>query len=327
MKEENIISYNPDLNIYGKKSSYVLGNDVINTSLPNIKTETKINTNKSKTLINFIYYSPSSFINPIDELITILDKKLKDMENQTYSNSYLSSYFTTNDDSEKNKILKDNMCDFEYGSNILESYALLNSINNDLKSILKTYISCIFGENIDVSETYNIVKDYIAQIEKYEEKEEFNKVNYMSLYYDTKVAYILSDFIGQLDNTVSLLESEDNLSITSSNVNNIMNDFFTKENNIMEININDINKIRNNISTAIKNIYIKKQNIEDNLDLFSDIYNFDNGKEILYDIKSKCFEDLNSSVSDLMKICMNYNIIYGDLSQNLKNKSKYRNFQ
>ena len=65
----------------------------------------------------------------------------------------------------------------------------------------------------------------------------------------------------------------------------------------------------------------------ENVCCYKNIYNFDNGKEILYDIKNKCFEDLNSSVSDLMKICMNYNIIYGDLSQNLKNKSKYRNFQ
>lgn len=328
MDEKNIISYKPDLNIYGKASSFVKGNGAVSSAPVNIKTETNINTNKSKNLINFIYYSPKEAVNAINDLENFLNLKITDIIENHSDNIYKAEYFTENDVNKRELILEKNSNDLQYGSTELEMLSYIQKINADLYDILQLYMTCVFGEKADVSEVNDIIQSYISQIEGYEQQEQYTKVNYIDLYYETKVSYILSDFIGQLDSICSdFLNIKDKSSLTldtNSDSYKLLIEYFNKQNTELESNIFNVKNCSNNIYNALRNIYIKKQQLNKNLDLFSDAYNMEDSKELIYDIEGKCYDELDKCVSTLIKACMNYNMCYGDILETIKNKSKYR---
>ena len=329
MDENNIISYKPDLNIYGNTTTAIKGNGGISATVSdNIKFEENINTNKSISLKNFIYYSPFNCVDNIENLLKYLEDKLTNVENNLSNNMYENKYFAAQGEEETEKqILKENNCDAEYGSNVLEAYSYMKTIYDDLNAILSIYMECLFGKNVDTSEVKKIIDTYINKIEGYEAREEYKKINYVSLYYDSKVSYILSDYLAQLDNIcydLSCIRNNVGNNQLDSKAYNLIKKYFDKENNVLDASLYSCGNCKDNICIAIKNLYLEKQELLDNLNAFDDIYNI--SKELYTEITKDSYAKINSNVSNLIKSCMNYNLNYGDVTESVKKKSEFRNF-
>ena len=323
MKENEIISYKPDLNIYGKNTT--LKNTTTSQDY-SVKSNEEIKIKKSIPLTNFIYYSPTNIVNAIQELIDYLEKSLVDIK-ENVNNDYSINYFSTDDSNIKETILEENNKDPEFGSNLLEAYSYIKTMKDDLDSVLNLYLECVFGGNVDKSEVEGKINEYISRIEGYEAREEYSKVNYMSLYYDSKVSYILSDFVGQLDNVcydLSCLRDNSNVEEIDSRTYNLIKKYFKKEDNSLQDILYKCKYCKDNICIALKNLYLSKQEFEKDLNTLDDIYSI--SKDLYDKINNDGYNAMNTSVTNLIKSCMNYNLNYGDVVDSVKKKCNYRNF-
>lgn len=323
--EQEIISYKPDLNIYGKPceiadSGYVSANN-------DIKYSSDKNSTHTRGLRLFSGNSPSSTINLFLSAIKDIDKNLKEIKSSLTNNEYERNYFSAKTEEEVQEILKRNKVDLDFGSDKLEIYSYLKSINDHINEVLDLYLKCIFGDNVDRDAVETIIEKYIGKLETLENNNEYEKINYASLYYDTKVSYALGDFISVLNTTC---EDLSNIDTSSKNIDlntagkDLLKKYFNKETDKLDSLTKSLVDCREVLLTALKNFYLEKQDFLSYLDTFAKISSYQNFKAELTEIKKDCKNVMNERFDNLVKAYMNYNLICGDVIMHIQNKVKYR---
>jgi len=325
--QQEIISYKPDLNIYGK-SCEIADNGYVSAN-NDIKYSSDKNSTKTRGLRLFASNSPSSTINLYLSVTKDIDKYLLEIKSSLTHNKYETDYFSAKTEEEMQDILKDNKVDLDFSSDKLEIYSYLKSINDDINEILDLYVKCIFGDNVDPYATDSIMEDYISKLQNLEANNEYEKVNYASLYYDTQVSYALSDFISVLNTACEDLNSTD---VSSKNFDldtatkDLLKKYFNKETDKLDSLSQSLLGCKEDLLTALKNFYLEKQDFLSYLDTFAKISSYPNGKTELTEIKSDCKNLMNRRFDNLVKAYMNYNLICGDVIMSTQNKVKYRSF-
>lgn len=325
--EQEIISYKPDLNIYGK-SSEIDGSDYAFAD-NDIKYSNDTEGQKSRSLRLFESYSPKSAINSFIDISEYIDKELNEIKKNCNTNKYENDYFSAKTKEDMQAVLDKNKIDIDYGSNLLEIYAFLKSIYDDINEILDLYVKCIFGDNVDPENADEIIIEYVSKLQILEANYEYEKVNYASIYYDTQVSYVLEDFISVVNHICEELTSIDtkgknfDLDKTTSR---LLNKYFNKETeNFNSLNSN-LSDCKDNVLIALKNFYLEKQEFLAYLNTFAKVYSYESGKSELTEIKSDCQNMMKNRFNNLVKSYMNYNLICGDVLTSVKNKVNYRSF-
>lgn len=325
--EQEIISYKPDLNIYGK-SSEINGDDYAFAD-NDIKYSNDTKGNKSRSLRLFESYSPKTAINSFLETTEYINKELNEIKENCNTNKYESDYFSAKTKEDMQAVLDKNNMDIDYGSSLLEIYGVLESIYDHINEILDLYVKCIFGDNVDPENADEIINEYVGKLEILEANYEYEKVNYASLYYDTLVSYVLEDFISVVDHICEELTSIDtngknfDLDKTTSD---LLNKYFNKEaGNLNSLN-SKLSDCKDNVLIALKNFYLEKQDFLSYLNTFAKIYSYESGKSELSEIKSDCQNTMKNRFDNLVKSYMNYNLTGGDVLTSVNNKVNYRSF-
>ncbi len=325
--EQEIISYKPDLNIYGKPGE-ISDNGYISTG-NDIKYSSDSSTSNTRSLRLFTGNSPSSTTNLF--LSTMEDVKgyLKAIENEFTGNKYESEYLAAKTEDEINEVLNSNKVDIDFGSDKLETYSYLKKIYDDINKILDLYIKCVFGDNVNPVDVQAMVDAYISKIKSLESSYQYEKVNYASLYYDTLISYALSDFMSVLSTTCYDLKSIDvagkNIDLDTA-AKSLIKKTFNKETDNLDSLTQSLSNSIDDMLISIKNFYLEKQEFLSYLDTFAKISSFNDGKTELADMKSSCKDTMKKRFDNFVKAYMNYNLISGDVSVAALNKAKYRSF-
>lgn len=325
--EQEIISYKPDLNIYGKPGK-ILDSDYASTS-NNIQYTSGTSSTSTRISRLLAVGSPSDTANLFSSVIEDVNSSLKSIESNFTGNKYEAEYVAAKTEDEKNQVLDQNKVDIDFGSSSLEIYSYLEKIYEDINKILDLYIKCVFGDNVNPADTDAIVKEYISKIQALEANNQYEKVNYASLYYDISVSYALSDFMAVLQTTCDDLSS---LNVQSKNIDldnaakSLLEKNFNKETTNLDSLTQGLSNCSNDLLIALNNFYLEKQDFLSYLDTFAKISSYANGKTELAEMKSNCKDTMNKRYDNLVKAYMNYNLTCGDASISVSNKAKYRSF-
>lgn len=324
INQNNVLNYNPDLNIYSNPSTNVfLEEDNLTTGY------SEIDENKSSVIKDFENQSPSKQLKDMYGLLGDIKEYKSKIESVCSDNIYANKYFTSTDANTLSKILEDNKNDLENGSTPLESYVLLEKIESEINSIIEQYIVCMFGKDIDVDSAAELEQAYIDKINQYETNGEYEKINYFNLYYDCQISYLLREYITKFKSICVDLGYIVDIQKTTE-VNSLLSDMFNSSfkelNNTQNYQINDDIECCENIITAMNNIFITKNKIVNYFEIYSNLSLYGDGIEEIINIKNKNIMELEDKLDKLIKTVLLSMISKDEIVKTLNKKSNYRGF-
>jgi hypothetical protein len=328
MRQSDILSYHPDLNIYSEPHSNIAG---VPAKTYTLLDESDTNTVISRTLYEFDIQSPNKKVTQALNLITKIESYLGDIEANvaTDSNSYLIKYFAATTDEDAQKILNANADDMENGSTKLEVYYQLQRILKEVKDTLNIYITNIFGKDVDTESIEEIVSNYIDKMKQFESQQQYEKVNYFSLYYDTQISFLFSQYLDRMNEVSAELsfinDKQRNLDKTETNVA-LFKSAFDKVNKALDADLLKDTDTNDQIKRSMNNIYLIKQQIEGYLDVFSTLYQLEDGQAEIQEIEQDNIDNLEKKIDNMLRTTTYSNLAKTDLCNDLKKKSNYRSF-
>lgn len=329
MDQGEILGYKPDLEIRPEFSTGVTLEETYST-VDSFLANVEINANRSNSAIEFEAQKPSR---QVDILLMVVNeaKKLKNkLEDSLSSSLYGSDYFTSSDLTEAKTILDKNSNDLEFGSIYLEIYAILEKLLDEMNAILTRYVQCVFGKDVDIDSIKEIEQTYLDKIYKYECEQKYTKINYFNLYYDTQISYLIGQYAQDAYRYVynlSTVKEENNKDYTpDTNAKNIIKDSFNRNNLLLNKDISKAENVKDDIDTALNNIFLAKQNVNMYLDTFANIYRMGAAGEDFLQMKQETIDDLEQKLDNLVKTVLYSNVAKDDINDTLKKKSNYRSF-
>lgn len=329
MDQGEILGYKPDLEIRPEFSTGVTLEETYST-VDNFLANVEINANRSNASLEFEAQKPSR---QIDILLMVINeaKKLKSkLEDNLSSSLYSSDYFNSSDVSEAKAVLDKNSNDLEFGSIYLEIYAILEKLLDEMNTILIRYVQCIFGKDVDIDSIKDIEQTYLDKIYKYECEQKYEKVNYFNLYYDTQISYLIGQYAQNaytyVYNLGTIKEENTKEYTPDENAKNIIKDSFNRNNLLLNKDISKASNVKDDIDTALNNIFLAKQNVNMYLDTFASIYKMGSAGEDFLKMKQETIDELEQKLDNLVKTVMYSDVAKEDLNDTFKKKSNYRSF-
>lgn len=260
----NQINYSPNLtfkhNAYTQYTSDQTTESRYNNYYVNVS-------NSSMCLYNFYNVSTYKLLN---KLITI-QQCIEDLIVNTKSEQDTQlNIFYNGSNINKEELIKDNSNDI-FGSTRLELINELNKINQELELIYKTIATNTYGkENVTPDDAALIDTNEISHMVYLENQGEYENINYLSLYIESSINSIISQFLTTLTEetlpNANILEFEASSQIDVSNYHQIMAKNFNKKAKKMQDSICKDYNTMYNIKVAIDNVYICLQEYENFLE-------------------------------------------------------------
>ncbi|MEG1870574.1 MAG: hypothetical protein RR192_01085 [Peptostreptococcaceae bacterium] len=318
----NILGYNPDLTINTRPYSNI--EDDISTPYLDY-----YNSNKSVVVEEFELHTPSSKVNNLINL----KKNIKDFKKQIKSDivgvKIADKFFSSEYEDESKEIEDINKNDLENGSTKLEAYIELDNLYKEVSSVLDSFIILIYGKDVDHIGASEIDEAYIERINILESIEEYEKVNYFSLYYDTQISFLIGEYSNKMfEISADLSIIEDKMSTIEMNESNnrmLMNSF-TSINSIFNKDKVKDEYSCNDIIAAMHNVFLSKQDINMYLDTFSSLFSLGEEYQVVEEIRQSNMEDLEEKLDNLVKAIMYSPISKSDIADSLCKKSRIRGF-
>lgn len=324
INQNDILNYNPDLNIYSAPSTDVrLEEDNLTIGY------SEIDENKSSIVNDFESQSPSKQLKDLYSLLDDIKEYKEKLESICSDNLYANKYFTSTNEETINEIIQENKNDMENGSTPLESYVLLEKIEEEINSIIEEYIHCMFGKDVDIDSAKDLEQAYIDRITQYETTGEYEKINYFNLYYDCQISYLLREYITKFKTICADLgylvddpKTTETNNLLSDMFSNSFNDLVKEQNYKLQDDIDCCD----NIITAMNNIFIIKSKITNYFDVYSNLSLYGDGIEEIIKIKDDNIKDLEHKLDNLIKTILSSIMSKEELTNILKKKSTYRGF-
>ncbi len=325
MRESDILSYHPDLNIYSEPHSNIAGVPAETyTLLDNTETNNVI----SRTLYEFEVQSPAKKITQALNLITQIQSYMSTLEDSE-TNPYMIKYFTAATEEDAKKILDSNADDMEHGSTKLEIYYQFQRILKEVTDALNIFITNMFGKDVDVDSVEELVSSYIDKMKQFESQEQYQRVNYFSLYYDTQISFLFSQYLERMNEVSAELsfinDKQRNLDKTDTNISLFKTAFDKVKKSLDGCLLRDTDTSED-IKISMNNIYLIKQQIEGYLDIFSTLYSLEDGQSEIREIEQDNIDNLEDKLDKMLRITTASNMNKTDMCNDLKKKSNYRSF-
>ena len=318
INDMDILGYKPNLNIESRPNSYYEEEDY---------GVYQIDEDEYTTVVTqFDIHRPSSKINSMTELhnnITIYKENIeKELANNEYFNKYINA-----DSSTKETILKENSLDMKNGTTRLEVYDSLSNIDNEIVEVAELFSKAIYGKDIDVSD--EIDEANIEKIKFYEINGEYEKINYLSLYYDTQISFLIGEYTSRLSEIsmeLNYIKDIPYKNKADENSEVVIQKSFDKRNHQLDKDIAKEQYSKEDILIALKNIFIAKQELNMYLDSFSDLFALGDEVDVVQEIKQEGLGDLDDKIDNLIKTTMLSSLNKQDIQGDLVKKSKIRGF-
>lgn len=321
---EDILSYNPDLNIITRPKSGINKEEKKVSSYEN-----NYEVGLSNTLLEFIHNSPAEQITYLNEVIQTAEKYGKEMLELDNKNSYVARWLSAKSEEEEYDILEENQNDLTNGSTFLESYDVIQEIIYEMKDILSLFTTCIFGSDIDTDNVKLIEQEHIDKIIQLEQSNNYKSINYFNLYYDAQLAYLLRRYCENILGVCIALrymkEEKEKINISNSQ-QSLLKDTFDKLNKVLEQYKYNNDSCSINITTAINNIFLSKQKVNSYLDIFSSLYQFGERADVFEDLRIENVNELEQKLDNLIRTILNSYISKDDIVKNLEKKENLRSF-
>ena len=328
MNQGYILEYKPDLEIRSEPESGMSLEDTYSIT-DNFLANVEIDAKRSNTAIEFELHSPAKKIAFLSKTLEHAKKLKSSMEDSLSSTLYGDDYFTASDDEAK-VILDNNFNDLEFGSVYLEIFAILKSLIEEMDSIMTLYIECIFGKDVDLDSVDSIEQVYLDKIQKFESEQNYEKVNYFNLYYDTQISYLIGEYASDVYKYIyglSTIKEENKKNyVPDSNSKKIIKASFDKNNLLLNNDLYKASNVQDDIDTALNNIFLAKQDVNLYLDTFANIYKLDGASADFIQMKQETIDSLEQKLDNLVKTVMYSGIAKEDIIETLKKKSNYRSF-
>lgn len=324
IRQEDILSYNPDLDISSSPSS----NPILDEEDKTIG-YIEEDSNKSNMVREFEYQKPSMQLNDLSKLLDEIKEFKNKIENNENDNDYLNKYLNTTDTKEINNIIDKNKNDLENGSTLLEVYTALEEIEKEINDIINNYILCMFGKDVDIDTANKLEQAYIDKINQLETDREYEKINYFNLYYDCQISYLLREYITKLRKICMDLGYLKNKHSDTKNDKLLISMFkdqfslINKDQSQEEILSKDCCE---NMITAMNNIFLTKNKINKYFDIYSNLSLYGDCIEDIIKIKDNNIQDLESKLDNLIKAAMRSIVSKEDKLAILNKKINYRSF-
>ncbi len=325
MRQSDILSYHPDLNIYSEPHSNIAG---VPSKTYTLLDESENNATISRTLYEFELQSPAKKVTQALNLITQIESYMGTIE-EDVTNPYIIKYLAAVTDEDAQKILDANSADMESGSTKLEVYYQLQRILQEVRQTLNIYITNIFGKDADVESIEDIVSSYIDKMKQFESQEEFQKVNYFALYYDTQISFLFSQYLDRMTEVSAELSfvNDKQRVLEKTDVNtSLFKTAFDKVNQVLNSDLLKDTDTDEQIKRSMNNIYLVKQQIEGYLDIFSTLYTLEDGQDEIREIEQDNIDDLEKKLDNMLRVTTYSNMAKTDICNDLKKKSNYRSF-
>lgn len=320
MKNSDILNYRPDLKI----------NTKIDMESSTYYDNTEISYSKRSTVLNqFDIHRPSAKIFQFLEIENNIKLYKDNLKNKLSSNSIASKYFNSDDKETAKAILKSNYENMNTGSTLLETYNMLENIEDEVKSIKDNFTVSIYGKDIDVDSVVEIDNAYIEKIGSYESNGEHEYINYFNLYYDTQISFLIGEYANRTsEEIVNLALIDENDFDTKANKDSeiVLKNSFDLNNELLNSDLYKHNLNKDDLLIALKNIFISKQNFNLYLDSFSDLFSLSDIYETIYEIKEDNLNILNEKLEHLTQVILMSAISKKDIVKTLNKKSKVRGF-
>ena len=325
MRQSDILSYHPDLNIYSEPNSDIAG---VPSKTYTLLDDSETNNIISRTLYEFEIQSPAKKITQAFNLMAKIESYMSAIEEDT-ANPYLIKYFAATTEEDEKKILDANADDMEHGSTKLEVYYQLQRILKEIKDTMNIFITNIFGKDADVESIQEIISSYVDKMKQFESQEEYQRVNYFSLYYDTQISFLFSQYLDRMSEVSAELsfinDKQRNLQKTDANIS-LFRTAFDKVKKSLDVDLLRDTDTSEQINISMNNIYLIKQQIEGYLDVFSTLYTLEDGQNEIREIEQDNIDNLEDKLDKMLRITTASNMNKTDMCNDLKKKSNYRSF-
>ncbi|MCC0638982.1 MULTISPECIES: hypothetical protein [unclassified Clostridioides] len=316
IKEENILSYNPNLEV-GRFENFEY-TSIVNEPIT-------IEDYKTNILKSFEKYHPSKVVSKLNELISLIKSYLSLIENDAYQGKITKQYCFSITESEQ-YILKEENFKNLYGDSKFESYLEILNIKNELLNIRKIFVMGIYTTKKNDYLFDDIDSSFINKLNQYEYEKSNHNINYFSLFYDIQVTFILLEYCKKIEKIIKelyLIENRKKGQPINSETHFILNKKFNLINKTMKNDLFNEKSIHGNIEDSLHNLFLAKHDVNTFINNFINLRDEFN---LLNEIKEDNLNDVEICIDELINACMMSVIYKKDVYNSLLNKSKIREF-
>ncbi|MCC0635259.1 hypothetical protein [Clostridioides sp. ES-S-0001-02] len=316
IKEENILSYNPNLEV-GRFENFEY-TSIVNEPIT-------IEDYKTNILKSFEKYHPSKVVSKLNELISLIKSYLSLIENDAYQGKITKQYCFSITESEQ-YILKEENFKNLYGDSKFESYLEILNIKNELLNIRKIFVMGIYTTKKNDYLFDDIDSSFINKLNQYEYEKSNHNINYFSLFYDIQVTFILLEYCKKIEKIIKelyLIENRKKGQPINSETHFILNKKFNLINKTMKNDLFNEKSIHGNIEDSLHNLFLAKHDVNTFINNFINLRDEFN---LLNEIKEDNLNDVETCIDELINACMMSVIYKKDVYNSLLNKSKIREF-
>lgn len=317
----DILGYKPDLEIKSRPDLIVEDNEY--------KIIDNYGSNKSTVAKQFEIHSPSSKVIKLNNLKNKIAGYKSNIKKSLSSHELSIRYFSTKGNAEKENILKINSGSMVDGHTKLEAYSILDKIENEIENVSNEFSISIYGKDVDVDSMPEIDRAYIDKIAYYEDKNEYEYINYFSLYYDTQISFLVGEYADRIDEIatqLNIMYEKNYNSKTDENTISVLETSFNRTNEVLNGDMFKDSESSSNISVALRNIFLAKQELNLYMDSFSELYNLGLEYEFVCSIRNDNMKELDLMLDDLVKSVMLSALNKNDIVDTLEKKTKIRGF-
>ncbi|MCC0679988.1 hypothetical protein IC218_06875 [Clostridioides sp. ES-S-0005-03] len=316
IKEENILSYNPNLEV-GRFENFEY-TSIVNEPIT-------IEDYKTNILKSFEKYHPSKVVSKLNELISLIKSYLSLIENDAYQGKITKQYCFSITESEQYVLKEENFKNL-YGDSKFESYLEILNIKNELLNIRKIFVMGIYTTKKNDYLFDDIDSSFINKLNQYEYEKSNHNINYFSLFYDIQVTFILLEYCKKIEKIIKelyLIENRKKGQPINSETHFILNKKFNLINKTMKNDLFNEKSIHGNIEDSLHNLFLAKHDVNTFINNFINLRDEFN---LLNEIKEDNLNDVEICIDELINACMMSVIYKKDVYNSLLNKSKIREF-
>ena len=322
-----VIGYKPNLNYIKERSGVSLFKDTLtNTSDEDYDDEYEY----TDTVNNFIDSCPSQALSDIDYTIEnlkiLIDKLSAAFKNGQWDKYNEISMLLTAIENNDKKYIKDFI---EYHRNDI-SRSIVPELIHDvyysklrMEALNKALKELYYGdENISYEDAENIDNAYISQIKKYEQIDKKEKINYLSIYYDSMINKSVSSHAISVNkkiiDIVDIIDKSDNTNVNPTKVS-LIKKIYDEVNDEIKYRDSSYNPEQNIeiMQKTLYNYYVKRKDLIDFYDLI-------NASESIYLKRKLCTyrDEVNESIKEVNRAFIG-NQIYLEEKQKLEEEKYY----
>lgn len=321
IKNEDILSYNPDLIINTRSE--------IEFNSENAYEKSDFKSNRSLILNEFELHKPSSKIEKFIQVDEVIESFKENIKNKLQGTEMAVSYFNAETEAEKEEVLNENYNDMVNGSTLIETYSALENIKIELSLVKDDFIISIYGKDVDIDKVLEIDDAYINKLDSHEFNGEHEYINYFNLYYDTQISYLMGEYAYKMENIVTnlgIIEEKNYESKADKSAENVLRYSFDKNNELLHFDLYKNNENSKELQIALKNVFITKYDLNMYYDSFYDLSSIGDEFEIIHEVGQDNIKNLNEKMDNLVKTVMMSELSKNDICSTLVKKSNIRGF-